>query len=332
MVIFRRMVVSAFFCLTASAAWASNFRAADLVYMPAAARAAGSGGSFFKTDVTISNLSTDPVIVSVVLVEGPNGNATAPASAVPIPVLAPGERREIVDILQSVLNVSPGNHVGQLLFFACRQGGNCTDCDANSADCKLIAVQGRIYTEGTGASCPAAAGSNTCTFGQLFVGIPWYNFISSTSSTQGLDKAFIAGIRQIGTAGVSGFRSNIGVANASNEFNTTIRIQLFSNTGQLVGTQSINLGPLGHSQQNVGTLFPGFTGGGYVIVDQTSSTQITTTPAGQTPPVPGFFAYGSVVDNLSNDPTTLEAVYTDDLSFACVYGSKPVKRPVRKGS
>lgn len=136
----------------------------------------------------------------------------------------------------------------------------------------------------------------------------------------------ISGIQQN-----AAFRTNIGVTNASNEFNTTIRIRLFTNTGTLVGSQNVNLGPLGFSQSNISTLFPGFAGEGYVLVDQVSSTRITTPPAGETsPPTPGFFAYGSIIDNVSNDPTTLEAQFESELPFACVYGAKPPRRPVKR--
>ncbi|HUF18182.1 MAG TPA: hypothetical protein VMS12_09095, partial [Thermoanaerobaculia bacterium] len=240
--------------------------------------------------------------------------------------LAPGERREVIDILNSLFGQQG---IGQMLFFACRQGGNCDDCDADSSDCELITVQGRIYTEGGGAACPGNAA--LCTFGQLFSGIPWYNFAAgdSLSTSLGYDSVFMAGIRQGAT-----FRSNVGVTNASTDYSMVLRVRLFSNTGQPVGSTNLTLGPLGHIQANIANLFAGFAGNGYVVVDQVSSTRVTpvTEPPDQTP-IPGFFAYASMLDNASNDPTTLESQFNQELPFACVYGDSakgPMIRPARR--
>lgn len=311
----RTVIFAALITLVAIPAFANNFRAADLVYLPAVASTPGGGGSFFKTDVFISNISGSTVDVDIAFAPtggGDNTSALLPANMRRI-TLAPGERREVIDILASLFGQQG---LGQLLFFACRQGGNCDDCDADSSDCELITVQGRIYTEGGGNACPQAAPN--CTFGQLFSGIPWYNFASGDdlSTSLGYDSVFMAGIRQ-GTA----FRSNVGITNASTDYSMVLRIRLFSNSGQPVGTAERTLGPLGHIQANVAALFPGFSGNGFVVVDQTSSTRVTpvTEPPSEAP-IPGFFAYASMVDNVSNDPTTLEAQFNQELPFACVYG------------
>ncbi len=325
---YRRIVLGALLTLTAMTASANNFRAADLVYLTAIASAPGGGGSFFKTDVFISNLSTSTVDVDIAFAPtggGDNTEALLPANMRRV-TLAPGERREIIDILNSLFGRTG---IGQALFFACQAGGNCADCDADSSDCELITVQGRIYTEGGGAACPGNAAN--CTFGQLFSGIPWYNFASGDALSTGLnyDEVFMAGIRQ-----TTAFRSNVGVTNASTDYSMVLRVRLFSNSGQPVGSTNLTLGPLGHIQANVANLFAGFTGNGYVVVDQVSFNRVTpvTEPPDQTP-IPGFFAYASMVDNVSNDPTTLESQFINELPFACVYGDSakgPMVRPARR--
>lgn len=307
---YKHIVLGALLTLTAMTASANNFRAADLVYLPAVASAPGAGGSFFKTDVFISNLSTFPVVVDIAFAPtggGDNTSSLLPANMRRI-TLAPGQRREVIDILQSQFGRTG---IGQMLFFACREGGNCADCDDDASDCQLITVQGRIYTEGGGAACPGNAA--LCTFGQLFSGIPWYNFASgdALSTSLGYDSVFMAGIRQTTT-----FRSNVGVTNASTDYSMVLRVSLFSNAGQPVGTTNLTLQPLGHIQANIANLFAGFTGNGYVVVDQLSFTRVTpvTEPPNQTP-IPGFFAYASLLDNASNDPTTLESQFTEELSL-----------------
>ncbi|HEX3070037.1 MAG TPA: hypothetical protein VHX14_15825, partial [Thermoanaerobaculia bacterium] len=74
---------------------ASNFRVADQVYLPIAGRV-----SVFRTDVFISNLSSDPVTVKVVLASGQDGTLTP---NLPKIALKPFERREMKDFFQAVL-------------------------------------------------------------------------------------------------------------------------------------------------------------------------------------------------------------------------------------
>jgi hypothetical protein len=294
--------------MLATAASASAFRAADIVYLPAVARLQGAGGSFFKTDVTITNTSTSRVVVQVAYVEGSGDNSTAPNTLITLPTFAPGERRELIDIAQSALGRENAN--GYLIFFSCREGGNCTDCDTNGDDCLNITVQGRIYNDTPGG-----------TFGQSFPGIPWYSYAALTSTAQGTDRLSINGIRNN-----TEYRTNIGLVNASQFSSTVLRLRLFNTTGTQIGEMNQTLGPLGRIQFPVTQIAAGFTGDGYVTIEQVSAT-----PApGQNDAVPGFFAYGSLLDNRTSDPTTLEAQFNGALPFDCVYASTPQRRMVRR--
>src|SRR5713226_5038387 len=116
-------VVAAAIVFVAAGAMASNFRAADQVYVPAAGHIGGSSGTFIS-DVFISNLTTDPVSVSVIY--GSTAAGTQ-ANFNNIIHLAAGERREIVDFFPTVLGLQTG--LGQLIFNGCKEGGN---CDVNS--------------------------------------------------------------------------------------------------------------------------------------------------------------------------------------------------------
>jgi hypothetical protein len=310
----KRLLVFAMLLLASTVSvMASSFRAGDLVYLPGMFRGAGGEGSFFVTDVVISNVTNQRVEVSVAFAPTGAGqdNSGVTANMVDLPVLLPNERRTIPDIA-TALNL-PGNPFGHLLFFACREGGNCNDCDLNPQDCELITVQGRIYNRR----------ADGATFGQLFPGIPWYNYVSMNSQDRDLHRVFIPGIRQ--DAPGSGFRTNIGVLNASAFSSTQLRLTLFSPLGQQIGTPHLlNLAPLAHTQQAVTNFFPGFSGEGYLVIEQVSATSVP----GETDARPGFMAYGSLVDNITSDPTTLEAQYFGELPFVCVYGSKPARRLV----
>ena len=106
-----------------------------------------------------------------------------------------------------------------------------------------------------------------------------------------------------------------------------LRLRLFNATGTQVGEMTQTLGPLGRTQFPVTQIASGFTGDGYVTVEQVSATP---TP-GQTDAVPGFFAYGSLLDNRTSDPTTLEAQFNVPLPFDCVYAAKAQgRRPVHR--
>jgi hypothetical protein len=308
--------------MAAASAMASNFRAGDTVYLPSAGHVA-SGAVTFVTDAYITNLTTSTVEVSVAFAPtGGGDNSAVPGQTRNItPALAPNERRLISDITNAIFPEKSGS-LGYLIFFACRQGGNCTSCDTNPADCSLISVEARIYASGN----PAVPG----TTGQLFPGIPWYSFVSMNDSAKGLDKVFITGLRQEGSRGVSGYRSNFGILNASQDYSTVIRVSVFTGTGTLVASKDYNLPPLAHIQRGIGDVAPTFaTSGttGYMLVEQISATIV---PGGCQACDPGFLAYGSVADKLSDDPTTLESQYLTQLDIGCVYGSKANHRPVRK--
>jgi hypothetical protein len=292
----------------ASVASANTFGAADIVYLPAVARLEGAGGAFFKTDVTITNTSTSSVVVQVAYVEGSGDNSAAPNTLITLPTFLPGERRELIDIAKSALNRDTAN--GYLIFFACREGGNCADCDINPGDCLNIAVQGRIYNDTAGG-----------TFGQSFPGVPWYSYAALTSTTQGTDRLSINGVRNN-----TNYRTNIGLVNASQFSSTVLRLRLFNSAGTQIAEMDQTLGPLGRIQFPVTQIAAGFSGDGYVTVEQISATPVS----GQTDAVPGFFAYGSLLDNRTSDPTTLAAQFNVPLPFDCVYGSKPQRCTVRR--
>lgn len=323
----KKLAVAAAMMLVAGGAFASNFRAADQVYVPVAGHVAGGSGTFIS-DVFLSNLSTDPVTVTVIYV--PLGaTSTAQTNFSPIN-LAAGERKEIVDFFPTALGISSG--LGQLIFNACKQGSDCGPATQDqfgvSPFFRPISVESRIFSIPPGTTLS----QNPPTTGQAFPGFPWYSFVSSDSASVGLDKVFITGIRNTGVAGTAGtYRGNIGLVNASQFSNTNLALKLFNgSTGQQIGTtKTVGLGPLGNVQLQLAqiTEFGNFTGASatnaYVTVEQVSSTPTNDAPATcGSGGCPAFFAYGSVLDNASGDATTLEPQYTKaltDAAIACIY-------------
>jgi len=332
----KKLVVVAALMLCAFGASASNFRAADQVYVPIAGHAAGSSGTFI-TDAFIANLSGDSVDVSVIYVPlGPNEGANTPVlEEIRGKITLRGhERKEYLDIFVNTLNKTSG--LGMLVFNGCKTNTSCgpetQDDDGFSENFRPISVETRIYQI-------TQAGANPPTTGQLFSGLPWYSFISQLQNGAGLDKVFITGLTHTGGAGQAGtFRANIGVVNASEYSKTEIVFRLYQGTmteADKKGEAVRSLGPLGNQQYGFAQLFPNITGSNFfVTVEQRNSSAVPTgVPSSCDLGCPAFFAYGSVLDNISGDATTMEAQYLKELDPAALEILYPVgsgKGPLRR--
>jgi hypothetical protein len=315
----KQLAVTAAITLFAGAAMASNFRAGDQVYVPAAGHIS-SASATFVSDIFISNLSDDSVDVSVIFAAGSGAQTPFPK----IVTLQPRERRELRDFLKNNLNLSTA--LGQLIFNACKANADCTP-DATTglnSNYRNISVESRIYSVNT-PNADTNALLTAPTTGQLFSGIPWYNFVTSDASGAGLDKVFITGIRN-----TDQYRTNMIFVNASQFSTTTLTATLFSGTGAQLAQNSFTLAPLASAQTKIGSasLFPSFvqaptSTGAYVIVQQGGTTPTPDAAAnGCLAGCPAFFAFGSQLDNQTNDPTTLEPQYLQPLTsnaIACIY-------------
>jgi hypothetical protein len=329
---FMKFGVAVAVMLCAAGAFASNFRVADQVYVPVAGHIQTS--RTFLTDVFISNVTDDSVDVSVMFIDGSGIKQFKPGQNGYALTLAPRERREMIDFIaaplaQGGLNLT--QVLGQLVLNGCKATQDCTPDPASGENPNFrdISVETRIYSvDNANASTPTTVPSN----GQLFAGLPWYSYVSSNSSASGLDKVFVTGLRNTGLAGVSGtYRTNLGVANASQFSTTTLLLKLFDGkTGVQIGSdKTITLGPLQISQPGVGALFTPFTGttatNAYVTVEQVATATVPTSDAvanGCSDGCPAFFAWGSLLDNFTGDAITLEAQYFKKLTIdqvQCIY-------------
>ncbi|HEX7139212.1 MAG TPA: hypothetical protein VF219_15265 [Vicinamibacterales bacterium] len=312
--------------LVAASAMASNFRAADQVYVPAAGHITG-GSKTFISDISVSNVSsTDAVTVSVIY-----SNATgAQQTFNNLFTLQPNEHREFTDFVGSASPNGLGltNALGQLIFNGCKANGSCDVTDTTGCpggqqsgvcpDFRNITVESRIYSVDNGANPLTAP-----TTGQLFSGYPWYSFVTQEQSQNDLHRVFLTGIRQN-----SAYRTNIGLVNASQFSVTQFRVKLFQGATQLGGdVVTAVFAPLQAVQQPVTGLFPGVSLGSgtnlWVQVTQENSSPTSDASANGCPTgCPGFFTYGSVLDNTTGDATTLEPEYfksITDAQLACLF-------------
>jgi hypothetical protein len=347
----KHLVLAAAVGLISVSAMASNFRAADQVYVPAAGKLVTGSGTFVS-DVWVQNLSNEPVSVSVIYTATSGGTQT-PQYANNLFTLAARQRKELPDFVGS----APPNGLGlsaffgTLIFNACRQGADCingtdpaTGINTNFRD---IAVFSRIYSIPVGRTVTDTPAPPTN--GQAFPGIPWYNYISSKAANapdnRNLGRVFITGFRNTGTNQPGTYRSAVGLMNASQFSETTLQLDLFrgDNPDTPIATTTRTLAPLNHVQQNLSAMFPGFAG------DLTPNannlfvrvTQVASTPTGDAATFgcadgcPGFLAYGSLLDNVTNDATTLESIFEapfSSLAIEVIYGGASAGKPVLRRS
>ncbi|MFL6246639.1 MAG: hypothetical protein ACJ74H_11480 [Thermoanaerobaculia bacterium] len=335
----KRLLIATALTMCAAGAYASNFRGGDQVYIPTAGRIIQNApGNTFISDVQLANLTSDTVTVSVIY--QPIEQATNPADPTTIGQefkdvieLAPFERKEYRDFFSSGLHQTGG--FGLLIFNGCLKGANCgpsgTDDEANTQNYRAISAESRIYSYKT------AAGPTSGTVGQLFSGIPWYNFVSMLQAQAGLDEVFITGISHN-----ENFRTNIGLINASQYSTTNLLVSLYKGrirTEDRIGQTTITLTPLQNIQRNIPGLFPNAPSGDnyFITVEQISSTPNPSgVPSTCDQGCPAFLAYGSVLDRVTTDATTLESQYLKELTAEAIFviyptsaGKQPWRRAVR---
>jgi len=343
----KKILVAAAMVACAASAYASNFRGGDQVYIPVAGHAFG-GSALFVSDVYVANLEPETVKVSVIY--QPLNTATNPGSPTSIGqefpdviTLLPYERKEYRDFFPTVLGIPTG--FGTIILNGCKDGLNCgpdgQGGDGNSANYRNISAESRIYSVGRDAN-PLTAPTN----GQLFSGIPWYNFVSMNANNVGLDKVFITGVTQ--TSGTGSYRTNFGFVNASQYSSTTLAVSLYKGSydprpgaaqpGRVGSEVLINLTPLENTQKGFTTLFPTAPLGGdyFVVVEQRSAQPVPSgVPASCDNGCASFLTYGSVLDNTTGDATTLEAQYLSPMSQEVINllypgaGKQPFRRAVR---
>ena len=237
---------------------------AESYFIPAAALAAGAEGSFFQTDVDINNSGS--AATSYAFLWLPRGANNSDPTQSDVFTLAAGASIRYENVLSEVFGFDPPVS-GALAVVS------------NSADFKIMS---RTYNVPT----TKVAG----TFGQAIPGIPSADLIGQNDVR-----------RIIFMSENDDLRANLGCVNGVDD-NLPIVITLYDETGTMLGTENMNLGPWSNNQIN--QIFADYAPtNGYADVSSIKASA-------------GFYCYGSVLDNGSNDPTTILPVeYGDDAPF-----------------
>ncbi len=338
----KRLLIATALTMCAAGAYASNFRGADQVYIPTAGRIIQAQNNTFISDVQLANLTADTVVVSVIY--QPINTKTNPADATTIGTefkdvitLAPYERKEYKDFFLSALNQQSG--FGMLILNGCLQGANCgpsgQDDQGNAANYRAISAESRIY------SFKTLQGAASGTKGQLFSGIPWYNFVSMLQAQAGSTRLHHRHLahRQLGHRLPLEHRPGQRLAVLHHQHRRH-PLPWPHPHGRQDRREDHHSHPAENIQTNFSSLFPeaAFGENYFVVVQQRTSTPNPSgVPSTCDQGCPAFMAYGSVLDNVTDDATTLESQYLKELSGDAIFviyptgaGKNPWRRSVRK--
>lgn len=324
----------------------ASFLASDLVYVPVAAHNPGENDSLWQTDLYITNVDTTPVDVVVFFL--PTGLVNNGSYLTSRTYALGGREAEGYGFVNAELAAIPphatvvlGDLVGEyweptlgqtlvgqggLVVLACEEGrflptGGC-------GQYRNVVVQSRTYnrttiwvpdTENEGEFLEQEA-----TYGQVMPGVPWYNLADGGAT---LPEANLTYQVLPGATQTDEFRFNLGVLNASDpQTSIFIRITPYGADGeQLVDDEdrplsfSATLPPLAHIQFNR-VLTSAFRLEGDVsnVTLRVGFDTIGWSTSNPTP-FPAFTAYGSVVDNRSNDPTTILPSFAFPYDVDCMW-------------
>jgi len=220
------------------------------VFIPAAARAAGAGGSFFVTTADVHNPGRSTAMINLAWLPRNTDNSD-PLQSAEI-ALGPGETVRYDDLLLDVFGLSDGVGAAAVL-----------------ADTDDIVVMTRTFNQSTDG-----------TFGQSLPGVAEGDLIPADT------RVLVLFLSENGE-----LRSNLGLVNGIDS-PITVEWELFASNGSSLGTGVTNLGPWGNKQLN------------RVLSDfapiEAAYAHVWTTTSGG-----AFTCYGSVLDEISSDPTTV---------------------------
>jgi hypothetical protein len=321
----------------------ASFAAAELIYVPFVAHNEGTNDSVWRSDLTITNVSSDDAI-DVAMVFVPSG-LTNNSYLFSDRTLWVGGREEdsfgildeqladipplgtvtIGDVVEAYWPDNTGvNGIGVLVMFSYLAD---TLEDDGTRDDRDMIVSSRTYNVTTiWEPDPDNEGEFLeldVTFGQGVQGVPWYNLADPAYVDEENSVDLSYQIIQ-NAAENEDFRFNLGLFNGSDrQTELTMALTPYYADGQpfvnddgepLVFT--ITVPPLAHIQYNqiLGTVFSETD-----ITDVRFEVRVLRWSTSGSNPKPLFTSYGSVVDNGSNDPTTVLPMFATPYNVECMW-------------
>ena len=242
--------------------------------IPAAASVRGNYGSDWRTDVVIHNPSQDTLVVTLELL----GPAPPDLQTAVLPeALEPGQTLVLEDMVASFF---PDHSSGAVVMTARTAEGRQAP----------IIVTSRIWTDSS---------DDIGTFGQGIPSLAW----EEDGALNDPEKILI------GLERSENYRTNIGLVNLSSTYLGVFAIDILDSEGNFLAAHWLELPPGSWIQHNGLLAFLGLEGSNMTASIRLVNwrDQSTGAPADPTP-APDWVAYGSKVDNRTNDPTFVEAL------------------------
>jgi len=327
--------------IAASPALAS-FQASDLIYVPVAAHNEGVEGSLWQTDLYITNV--EDVAVDVAIFFFPSGLLNNASYLSRSHGLAGRSDQGFAYVNEALADIPAGGSVllvdvvgeywfadleslatlGGMVVFAYEAGS--LDATGNRVPRNVVVHSRTSNLTTIYVPDPHLEGAFTeqpTSYAQTVHGVPWYDLADPSAIDEELGLDFTYQVL-LGATESEALRFNLGIFNASDpQTSITVKVQPFQADGTPFLTEdeseialSVTLPPLAHIQYNrilTRTLEIDETELASFRVSFVSWT--TSSPE----PKPAFTCYGSVVDALSNDPTTVQPSFEAPYDVDCVW-------------
>ena len=317
----------------------ASFQAADLIYIPAAAQTTGSGTSHWKTDLYITNV--DEVAIDVAMVYLPSGLVSNASYFVDRTYWLGGREEDGFGFVNEVLAGIPPNGtvvlrdligeywvdqaglngMGAMVVFAYE--ADTLEDDGTRVYRNAIA-NARVYNDTTRWERDPDGHNFTeepVSYGQQMPGVAWYNLADPAAVGDDFDYTFMI---LVGGEETARFRYNLGVLNASDpQTQITITIQAFQANGEpylddegneLITLQVVPIGAHLQWYRVFSTLWD---------LEEVEMAMIKVSFVGWTStapePIPAFITYGSLIDESSDDPTTILGSFAYPYDIECMW-------------
>lgn len=338
----RRHLVAMAILSVLCAAWpaAASFWGSDLVYLPAAAHTDGAAGSQWRTDIYVTNIDSVPIDVMMVYLPS-GGGSNSSVFTDRTSWLGGRESDGFGQINEALADIQPngtvvledviGEYWGDEAEFVGIGGMVIFAYEADSLEddgtrvFRNAVVMSRTYNETTilvdDPNSHGGVRQVDATYGQTMPGLPWYNLADPAAVGDETDFSFY-----VLTGGIQNedFRYNVGILNTSDpQTSITVSLQPFRPNGEpfpdIEGNPILSvtqISPLGHVQFNEILLTSFGLGAAEQVMIKVGFVGWTSS---STNPIPSFATYGSVIDNSSNDPTTILQSFAYPYDVDCVW-------------
>jgi hypothetical protein len=335
-------VVSAIAALGVTFPALAGFGAADLIYIPVASHSPGAVGSQWRTDLYVTNVGEEAIDVAIAYL--PSGLVNNGPVFESRETWVGGRQEDLFGSVNEELADIPPNGsvvirdiVGEYWPDAIGVNGNGSlvimayEADTLEPDGSRVyrnaISNARIYNETTiWVEDPDNEGDfieRQAEYGQVMPGVPWYNLADAEAKTETFDFSY-----EVLTGGedTQNLRYNVGVLNASDPLTTiSVLIEPFQANGEPFLDEEGNqvstlvvMPPASHVQYfriftNTWDLED--TEGATVQVSIVNWSSVAATP------VVLMTTYGSVIDNRTNDPSTVLPSFAFPYDIDCMWNA-----------